>query len=152
MDRRKQFNIRGLFMLTAALVLVGWGVAALAQSSPPVPMVGGGAPSPAPPSGNVVERTVAIGEKFDVRLDANATTGYSWAVEPQMSQGLDKLAQNGETYELASQDANRAGAPGVQVFQFAAVTPGNVRVVFVYRRPWVPNVYERVSEVRILIR
>lgn len=145
----------GLALLAA--VVPGWPADAQTPTTPP-PAGGGGAPVVLP-GGPVerMERTAAVGEAVDIRLAGNATTGYLWAVDTAASQGLDRLTAAGDSYHTAAQEAGAgdvpiAGAPGTQVFHFVAAAPGEARVVFVYRRPWMPTAVEKTAEAVITVK
>ena len=147
----------------------------MSSAEPPTPMVGGGEHPPAvrddktpPPvvggheaqapvvggDGQAplrIAKTVSVGEKFEIRLEANATTGYSWVVDAGNSQGLDKLTATGESYAVGEVPPMVVGAPGTQVFHYLAVAPGQVRIAFRYRRPWDPLRDVRLAEARITV-
>lgn len=128
------------------------GAPAPAPEPMPAPVVGGG-PAPMPAAaGIVVEKTAAVGETVDIRLDGNMTTGYSWAIDTMASSGMEAVTATGEAYEAPKTDQPIAGAPGVQVFHFTAAAPGEARVVFVYRRPWMPAEIENKAEARITVK
>ena len=79
--------------------------------------------------GAVVE--VAVGEQIVVRLDGNATTGYTWevtAVDPAV------LAPAGDPDYQSESDADGAG--GTYTFRFDAVGPGETEVVLMYFPSW----------------
>ncbi|MGC2857477.1 protease inhibitor I42 family protein [Novispirillum sp. DQ9] len=148
----------GLALLAAAVA----GGPADAQTPPAPPPSGGGGAPVVLPGGPMerMERTAAVGEAVDIRLAGNATTGYLWAIDTAASQGLDRLTAAGDSYHTAAQEAPApgaddvpiAGAPGTQVFHFVAAAPGEARVVFIYRRPWVPTAIEKTAEAVITVK
>jgi len=74
---------------------------------------------------------VAKGQTFVIALEANPTTGYSWAAEP-----------NENVEFVKSQQVTRStlpGAPGVQRLTFRAVASGSSTLVLGYARPFEPN-------------
>ena len=78
---------------------------------------------------------LARGETLRLRLEANATTGYSWEIAelPRI------LRRTGSGYEAPAQPRGRppiAGAGGTQNFTFAARTAGRGTLRLVYRQPW----------------
>ncbi len=97
------------------------------------------------------DRTVAVGKEFAIRLPANPSTGYGWAIDAAASEGLAKLTPAGEVFEMPDQTPTRVGAPGEQVFHFVATQPGVVRVVFLYRRPWESAGASDTARMRITI-
>lgn len=136
----------------------------LVAATPALPAAAGSsAPQPSGPGATAapqirIERAVAVGETLEIRLDANATTGFSWIVDDTASDGLDKLSAAGGHYEAAPQeDAASGGVPpvgagGVQVFLFRGAAPGRARVVFGYQRAWMPNVFEKTAEAIVTVK
>jgi len=79
--------------------------------------------------GVVVE--VGVGEEVVVRLEGNATTGYSWQVTAVDSA---VLSLRGDPDYESSSDA--AGAGGTYTFHFDALGPGETEVVLQYFPTW----------------
>jgi predicted secreted protein len=141
-----------LLLACGLLAIGGLPPARAAGPQPSVPGGPGALSTPAAPAATkLIEKKVAAGGTVTIRLPANPTTGYSWSVDDAGSQGLDLLTLTGQSFETAPQGAERAGAPGEQVFTFMAQRRGQARVVIHYRRPWVPTAIEAVAEVRIAI-
>ena len=77
------------------------------------------------------------GQIVTVTLEANPTTGYTWAVaEP--SDGQIVLRQVGELEFEPESDL--IGAGGVQIIKFEVVNPGQTVLTLVYHRPWETDV------------
>lgn len=75
------------------------------------------------------EATVlAVGNTYEVPLDANLTTGYIWVAD--YDDGLLELVD--ERYDV---DSVLMGGPGRQVFVFRALAVGRAQVNFSYLRP-----------------
>ena len=72
---------------------------------------------------------IAVGNIFEVPLNANFTTGYRWVVEYDNT--LLELID--ERYEVES---DLIGGPGRQVFVFRALSVGSAQLEFSYKRPW----------------
>jgi len=87
---------------------------------------------------------VAAGERLDIVLPANPTTGYSWQVEA-----------DGAYLALLSQEFEPSGpgvgAGGQEAFQFRALQPGSTDLRFHYRRPWEGQSIE-TRDYRVTIR
>ena len=80
------------------------------------------------------EARATVGDHVEVRLKAQFGTGYSWALaEP--AQGI--LRPLSET--MAPAEASQPGGFETQIFAFEATAPGEARLAFVYRRPWMPD-------------
>lgn len=97
--------------------------------APPVPNVG------AAPTPELV--TVAVGASFEVHMDSNPTTGYSWRIreplDPHLSAGPKRYLGPGEA---KPGEPVRVGAGGVEYFSFTGVTAGEATLVLEYVRPW----------------
>lgn len=74
---------------------------------------------------------VKVGQKFAVRIESNATTGYGW----QLSKALDnKIALVTNVY--MPPDSKLAGAGGYEVWTFLAISTGQAEISLKYARPW----------------
>jgi inhibitor of cysteine peptidase len=77
--------------------------------------------------------TMAVGDFLQVSLGSNASTGYRWAEQMQISDPK-VLAQTGHE-AIAPRDA-MPGAPGSEVWVLQAMAPGKATVSTTYSRPW----------------
>jgi predicted secreted protein len=67
-----------------------------------------------------------IGDTFEIRLKAPATSGYRWkVVTPSMSTDITKLLREGW-----EQKSSLIGAPSDQIFIFQAIHTGRVKLDF----------------------
>ncbi len=98
--------------------------------------------NPAPPRDPVVSSVdlrnyridLRIGERVEVRLPGNASTGYRWAlVDP-----VPALIRPIGVARLEPTRTDLAGAPGHEVWTFEAADYGIGALSFVYRRPFDP--------------
>ena len=74
--------------------------------------------------------TVQVGKRFQIELESNLSTGYSW-----------QLAQApGDQLTLIDDDyvgkGGQPGAAGVQRFEFQGAAAGSTTLTFNYLRPW----------------
>ncbi len=76
--------------------------------------------------------TLLPDEQFTIKLDANATTGYSWAVS--VNEGCSNIYILGSEY-LAPKD-DKVGEGGEQLWRFKTMNGGVIQIVFSYLRPW----------------
>jgi inhibitor of cysteine peptidase len=76
--------------------------------------------------------TLKRGAILLVRLEANPSTGYSWAVIGDPA----PLVFVSSEYEPAKPNQQLAGAPEMQVMRFTANLAGSVELKLGYRRPW----------------
>ena len=87
------------------------------------------------------EVALTVGDRLDVELEANPSTGYRWETGPLP----DGIALVGE--DLDDPDGSLVGAPGTQVFVFDVTDPGGGILRFEYVRSFDdPVVAERVVE------
>jgi inhibitor of cysteine peptidase len=94
-------------------------------------------------SSNGSEREVKTGEKFEIVLRENPTTGFRWHLvsngEPACTL-LDNSFEPGKSRDKSGNPAwgagNETGKGGDHSWQFQAVQPGLVKIEFVYRRSW----------------
>ena len=81
-------------------------------------------------------KTVAfkVGDRFDVSLAENATTGYSW----EIVDGLDGVVkQLGEPeFRSDASDKHKVGVGGTVTYHFKAACAGTATLKLVYHRRW----------------
>ena len=82
-----------------------------------------------------ITRTVAlaVGDFLQLSLGSNASTGYQWDEQMQISDPK-VLAQTG--HQAVAPKQNVPGAPGSQVWMLQAMAPGTTSVSTSYGRPW----------------
>jgi inhibitor of cysteine peptidase len=81
-------------------------------------------------SGKTIE--LAVGQKVNVQLPSNPTTGYQWIVLGDSA----PLKLVGSDYAASPQAAGRMGAAGIQTLRFTATGSGKVELNLGYKRPW----------------
>ena len=90
------------------------------------------------------EISIGTGERFEVRLESNPSTGFSWQLDLTTLQGVVEL---GSTSFEEPADSDVVGAPGTEVFVLEAVARGAGVLRFEYHRPSDdPPVPDRVVE------
>ena len=96
---------------------------------------------PVDKTANGTQIMVAVGQLFQVTLDENITTGYSWAIESQGDPAC-KLVNDAhqEPAALPSGGAPVVGRSGVRLLLFQANQVGTGEIRLGYRRPWETNV------------
>ena len=141
-----------LWMIPAALLLAG------CQSDEPVgPQT---VTLNAADNGRIV--TVAPGDRVEIQLDGNRTTGYAWQMKMAPEPGLRFLGQDyqlkpvepaeEEAKEEAKKEVPLCGAPGLETFRYEAVTPGAWRINGVYVRPWEKDIPKDAARFGVTIR
>ena len=143
-----------LWMIPAALLLVG------CQSDEPpagpqtVTLTGAD-------NGKIV--TVAPGDRVEIQLDGNRTTGYAWQMKMAPEPGLRFLGQDYQMKpvepaegEEAKEETKEATplccAPGLESFRYEAVIPGAWRINGVYVRPWEKEIPKDALRFGVTIR
>jgi predicted secreted protein len=96
------------------------------------------ASAPGPKPAQIV---AAPGEQFTLRLDTNRAAGFAWELAKPLDTSVVTLV--GTAYEEAA--SGGVGAPGVEVWTFAAVASGWTTINLAYRRPW-----EEMAPARII--
>jgi len=82
-------------------------------------------------------REVVLGETFEIMLEANATTGFSW----EIAEIDEDIVQLMESEYIADPNAEGlVGKGGKAVFRFEAVGRGETALKLVYRRSWETDV------------
>lgn len=89
------------------------------------------------------EITVDAGDRFELRLVSNRTTGFSWVTVPgEIDHVVDLVS---EAYE--EPDRSAVGAAGIQTFEYEATGAGAAILRLEYVRPFdEPAVPERIVE------
>lgn len=77
---------------------------------------------------------LSVGDTLEVRLEANATTGYEWGVDDPAPGNLQLSSSE---YEPGPPNlAPVAGSGGTAVFVFEAVAMGDDTLSLTYEQPW----------------
>jgi inhibitor of cysteine peptidase len=77
--------------------------------------------------------TLAVGTRFIVELEENATTGYTWS-SPEFDEKIVAL-----TGDEPTRVGSAIGAGGTRKFEFATRAPGKTTIRLGLRQPWMPN-------------
>jgi predicted secreted protein len=86
--------------------------------------------------------TLQIGQTVDITLNANPSTGYSWAwINKAAVTTVDSVAAISVTTN------NVPGSPSQEIWRFKAIKAGSDSVKFRYAQPWVGGA---VGETRTL--
>jgi inhibitor of cysteine peptidase len=78
---------------------------------------------------------LSSGRSGVIELPENITTGFSWRIDRDASQGLDLLAITDGGHKRGE---SRPGAPGTHRWTLRALNPGRATIQFDYQRPWEP--------------
>lgn len=80
--------------------------------------------------------TVSKGDKFNIQLDENPTTGYEWTVSVS-DENVVKMTD--DQYTAQTTDANVVGSGGTHSYMFEATGKGTAQITFVYERSFEEN-------------
>lgn len=105
---------------------------------------GGGATVTLTEAESTSEVSVETGDRIEVRLESNPSTGFGWVVDDPTAGGLARLESS--SFEEPS-DPELVGAPGTEVFVFEIIQPGAAVLRLQYVRPFDdPIVPEKIVE------
>jgi predicted secreted protein len=80
-----------------------------------------------------------LNEPFNISLDSNPTTGYSWTVDFDH----EYLSGGTEVYSTSNTSQPvRVGSGSKQIFAFTPIQEGKTTISAVYKRPWEDTVAE----------
>ena len=74
--------------------------------------------------------TAKAGEKFNIDIPSNPTTGYTWVIENDQ-QKLKLISR-----DMIMVDSKNLGSKGTERFIFEALSEGETSVYMKYKRPW----------------
>lgn len=77
-----------------------------------------------------------VGGNAIFSLQENVTTGYSWRIDREASEGLDLIAI--ADAGRSGQPSKMVGSPNVRHWKITGLKPGHAEIVFAYQRPWEP--------------
>jgi predicted secreted protein/uncharacterized lipoprotein NlpE involved in copper resistance len=89
------------------------------------------------------------GEDMLVRLPANRTTGFQWALADS---ARDVVAAQGTLYVQDAITGLAVGVGGNEYWRLAAARRGERTLRFVYQRPWEQQAPVRAAELRVTVR
>jgi inhibitor of cysteine peptidase len=69
---------------------------------------------------------------FEVALEGNPTTGYTWAFEADASPLVKQMGD--PTFQSSANSANVVGAGGIQTFKFQTIATGQYTLKMIYHR------------------
>ena len=82
-------------------------------------------------------REVVLGETFEIALEANATTGFSWEIA-EIDEDIVQLTES--EYIVDPNAEGLVGKGGKAVFRFEAVGSGETTLKLIYHRSWETDV------------
>ncbi len=116
-----------------AVLLGGCDVAGRARSTPSQSEERSSGAEQPTPEFTSEERELKAGEEFEIRLEANPSTGYAWEVA-ELDESKVKLIS--DNFLEGNTSGQVVGAPGQTVLRFKALASGQTRIKLVYGRAW----------------
>jgi len=94
--------------------------------------------------------SLSKGEKLEIKLDSNITTGYSWKLSENMDTSVAALVSS--EYIESGKDKEMVGTGGIETFIFEAINAGQAEIILEYERPWEENTEpEKVFKLKVTV-
>jgi inhibitor of cysteine peptidase len=91
------------------------------------------------------------GQTFNITLETNPSTGYSWEVVELNNSIIQKIGESVSEPNIT--EKNMVGAPVMQTFQFEAINTGQTTLKIVYHRIWEKDVApEKTFSINLTVR
>ncbi len=74
------------------------------------------------------------GDKIEIKLESNPSTGYSWALSKETDETIVSLTSS--EFIQTEKEEELVGSGGYEIFMFQAVKGGQAEIVLLYQRPW----------------
>lgn len=90
----------------------------------------------------------AAGEQFEIDLESNPTTGYSWEKNELYDKGMLEMTQSKYSPSLPQ----KIGSGGVQQYIFKALKAGSTQIKMVYKRSWESTTSDKTLTFNVTIK
>src|SRR5574344_1065796 len=94
--------------------------------------------------------TVKLRKNFQIKLESNPSTGYSWDLSKTVDKSYVKLVKN--SYKQNRCNPRMVGVGGVETFVFKPLKKGSTTIYFEYKRPWEKENVVETKTVNIFIK
>lgn len=94
--------------------------------------------------------TVRHNRTFQIKLDSNPTTGYSWYLAKPLDNAYLRLVKS--SYKQDRCNSRMVGVGGVETFILKPLKKGSTTVYFEYKRPWEKEKALNNRDINILIK
>ena len=74
------------------------------------------------------------GDKINIKLESNPTTGYSWILSKETDTTIVSLIDS--KFVQTEKEEELVGAGGYEVFTFQAKKSGQTEIILAYQRSW----------------
>lgn len=136
--------MKGILIIVIALIVISTLIAGCATKAPATVT----SPDIKQYSNPAQTIVVSVGEKFEIDLESNATTGYSWQGNEVYDEEMLQLVNS----QYLPAQTDRVGAGGKQVYLFQALKAGNTKVNLTYKRSWETTEFDKVLNFDISIK
>ena len=90
------------------------------------------------------------GQRIEIKLESNITTGYSWKLSENMDTSVAAFVSS--EYKESGKDKEMVGTGGIETFIFEAKDAGQAEIILEYERPWEENTEpEKVFKLKITV-
>ena len=83
------------------------------------------------PNSIINDFQIEIGDKINVKLCSNPTTGFEWSYEMSGDNAIKE-----EDHDFEEPDGDVVGASGIEVWTFEGTAKGTTVVLMEYSQPW----------------
>ena len=90
----------------------------------------------------------AVGGKFEIKLAANDTTGYTWNKNEVYDNAFLELVES----KYVTQNTGLAGAPGTQQYTFKALKSGSTSIKMTNKRSWETTASDKTITFNVTIK
>ena len=91
------------------------------------------------------------GQRIEIKLDSNITTGYSWKLPENADAKIVSLVSS--EYIESEKDKEMVGTGGIETFIFEAKEAGQAEIILEYVRPWEKNTEpEKIFKLKITVK
>lgn len=96
-----------------------------------------------------VDRTVLVGEKETIELEANRSTGYKWHYNIGNKGILEVVS---DEYQEGKDKEGVIGAKGRRIVEIKGIKTGKTVIKFEYYREWESEQVEKTKEIRVEVK
>jgi len=91
---------------------------------------------------------VTVGEQFEISLESNPTTGYTWEKNEVYDKAMIELVKS----EYRASRPQMAGSGGGQLYVFKALKAGDTQIKMTYKRSWETTDYDKTVIFTVTIK
>ncbi|WP_025689226.1 protease inhibitor I42 family protein [Paenibacillus zanthoxyli] len=125
-------------LLASAVTVSGFGtVGNMASNASPVKSIGSSKITTNNKEKMLNEIYTSVGKTFDIKLEENSSTGYSWSYVTD-KESIDLVSEKSEIQKIdqSEVDETPVGVPSDKTWTFKASKPGTYKLKFSYAQQW----------------